>query len=117
MPRTEDILSVIGAIVAAIAFVLIIRWRRRDHTVNIRELAEQEVCEHLRPALERVLQNDCRVTRVGQNHRDLPLEIHVAPPFDPKAIYDELKLADPVFVSERNVLYCKEDWCELHPKP
>jgi hypothetical protein len=30
-------------------------------------------------------------------------------------VYDELKLAEPVFVSERNVLYCKQDWCEIHP--
>ena len=28
---------------------------------------------------------------------------------------EELKLADPVFLSERNVLFCKEDWCEIHP--
>ena len=45
----------------------------------------------------------------------MPLEIHLAPAFDPKAIHDELKLAEPACVSERNVLYCKEDWCELHP--
>ena len=46
-----------------------------------------------------------------------PLEIHLQPPFDPQAIYDELKLTEPVFVSERKVLYCQEDWCEVHPKP
>ena len=40
---------------------------------------------------------------------------HLAPPFDPRALFDELKLAEPVFVSERNVLGCKEDLCEIHP--
>ena len=65
---------------------------------------------------DHVLAKGSRITRVGQKHPDLPLEIHVDPPFDPQAVYDELKLAEPVFVSERNVLYCKEDWCELHPE-
>jgi hypothetical protein len=46
----------------------------------------------------------------------MPLEIHVAPGFDPKSVAEQLGLTDPVFVSaERNVLFCKEDWCELHP--
>lgn len=117
MLRLEDILLLLGVIVAAVALVAVVRWRRRDHIVNARDLAEQEVCEHLRPALEKILAGDRRVTRVGQNHPDLPLEIHVAPPFDPQAVFNELQLKEPVFISERNVLYCKEDWCELHPKP
>jgi hypothetical protein len=97
--------------------VLVVQWRRRDYAENSQGLADANVCEHLRTALELVRSKGCRVTRVGQRHPDLPLEIHVAPPFDPKAVYDELKLAEPVFLSERNVLYCKEHWCELHPKP
>jgi hypothetical protein len=43
------------------------------------------------------------------------MEIHLTPPFSPQAVYDELELREPVFVSERNVLYCKQDWCEIHP--
>jgi hypothetical protein len=45
----------------------------------------------------------------------MPLEIHVIPPFDPHALYKDLQLIPPVYVSERNVLFCKEDWCEIHP--
>ena len=97
--------------------VLVVRWRRRDHAEHSQGAADENVCEHLRSALELVRAKGCRVTRAGQWHPDLPFEIHVAPPFDPKAVYDELRLAEPVFLSERNVLYCKEDWCELHPKP
>ena len=51
----------------------------------------------------------------GQKAPDLPMEIHLTPVFDPQGVYDELKLAEPVYVSERNVLYCKDDWCEVHP--
>lgn len=117
MPPLQDILTLAGTAVAAVLLVVVVRWRRRDHAANTHGLAEQEVCDHLRPALDHVLAGGCRITRVGQTHPDLPLEIHVAPPFDPKVVYAQLKLAEPVFVSERNVLYCKEDWCELHPKP
>jgi hypothetical protein len=114
--RAEDILTVAGVLVAAVLLVVVVRWRRRDYAVNTAELAESNVCEHLRPALEHVRANGCQVTRVGQNHADLPLEIHVEPPFDPDAVYAALKLEPPVYVSERKVLYCKDDWCELHPK-
>ena len=57
-----------------------------------------------------------RIVDVGQKSEEYPLEIHVAPRFDPAAIAKELDLQPPVHVSERNVLYCKEDWCELHPR-
>lgn len=102
------------------ALVVIVRWRRRSHRVNLWEMAGQEVCGHLRPAYELLASRGYTPLRVGQKHPDLPLEIHLAPPvgaapFDPRQVYDELKLAGPVFVSERNVLYCKEDWCEIHP--
>ncbi|MDB5297884.1 MAG: hypothetical protein JWO31_3867 [Phycisphaerales bacterium] len=117
MFSTQDLLTLAGTAVAAVVMVIVLRWRRRDHAGNTQTLADENVCEHLRPALDRVRAAGGRVTRVGQHHPDLPLEIHVEPPFDPQGLYAELKLADPVFVSERNVLYCKEDWCELHPKP
>ena len=112
---TQDLLTLLGAIVAAVLFVVVMRWRRRDFAENARGLAEQEVCDHLKPALDQILAAGGRVTRAGQKHPELPLEVHLAPSFDPQALYDQLKLEPPVYVSERNVLYCKEDWCELHP--
>ena len=117
MPNVPDILILVGAFVLAVVFVLVVRLRHKSHAGYTLRLAEEEACEHLRPAVALLLSRGHRVTRVGQRSPDLPLEIHVAPPFEPKALYDELKLAEPVFVSERNVLYCKVDWCEVHPKP
>ena len=122
MLHLVDILTLFGAAAMGIALVVVVRWRHRSHAGEVAKLATRMVCEHLRPALELLESRGVRITRVGQNHPDLPLEVHTAPPagsapFDPKAVYDELKLAEPVFVSERNVLYCKEDWCEIHPKP
>jgi hypothetical protein len=114
--RLEDILTLAGAVFAAVLLVVVVRWRRKDYGQNTNDLAQAEVCEHLRPALEHLLAKGCVITRIGQHARDYPLEIHLQPPFDPKAVYEELKLEEPVFLSERNVLYCKEDWCELHPK-
>ena len=105
-----------GAVVLAIAFVVVVRLRHRSHAENVVKVAGEEVCEHLRPALELLASRGHRVTRVGQKAPDFPMEIHLEPPFEPKAVYDELKLAEPVLLSERNVLYCKEDWCEIHPK-
>jgi len=73
------------------------------------------VCPHLKPVYDLLVSRGHRPVNVGQRHPELPLEIHVAPVFGPQAVYDELKLGPPVFVSERNVLYCKEDLCEIHP--
>jgi hypothetical protein len=114
--HSEDLIKVLGAIALAVLFVAVIRWRRRTFVDTSAGLAEQEVCEHLRPALDYVLANGCRITRVGQKHPEMPLEVHVHPAFDPKAVLETLKLEPPVYLSERNVLYCKDDWCELHPK-
>ena len=125
MPHLRDILTLLGAAALGVVLVWAVRWRRRDHALNMRHFAEQEVCDHLRPAYDLLASRGHTVLRVGQKTPELPLEIHMAPPagpqggaaspFDPKQVYDELKLAEPVFVSERNVLYCKEDWCEIHP--
>lgn len=117
MIRPEDLFTVLGTLVAAVLLVAVVRWRKGNYSSNTTELAEENVCEHLKPALDHVRANGCRITRVGQNAPQLPLEIHVAPAFDPAAVLAELKLEPPVYLSERNVLYCKEDWCELHPKP
>jgi hypothetical protein len=115
MLSLADILWLLGTAAAAVALVFVVRWRRRTHGAYVHQLAQERVCSHLRPALELLIQRGHRVRRVGQRDRDLPLEIHLQPPFDPAAIFQELKLAEPVFVSERNVLYCKEHWCEIHP--
>ena len=102
---------------AAVAVVLAwaVRARRRSHAAWLRETAQREVCPHLRPAYDLLASRGHAPVNVGQRHPDLPLEIHLSPRFDPKAVHDELKLEAPVFLSERNVLYCKEDLCEIHP--
>jgi hypothetical protein len=114
---TQELLTLVAAPVLAVLLVVVVRWRRQGFARHVVEVAEGEVCDHLRPALDLLRSRGHGVTRVGQKAPEMPLEIHMAPPFDPKGVYDELKLDEPVFVSERNVLYCKEDWCELHPKP
>ncbi len=113
---TSELLLLLGAIIVAIAIVIVVRLRQRSHAVEQDRLADDVVCEHLRSTWELLKSRGHRATRVGQRHPDLPLEIHVVPPFDPQAVYDELKLSEPVFVSERDLLYCKQDWCEIHPR-
>lgn len=111
----SDAFTLLGAILAAAALIVVVRARHRSHAAEQLRLADREVCEHLRPAWDLLKSRGHVARRVGQRHPDLPLEIHVTPPFDPRAICSELNLTEPVALSERNVLYCKEDWCELHP--
>ena len=111
----SDALILLGSILLAVLLVVVVRWRVRTHRAFNQELADDVVCEHLRGAWDLLRARGHSATRVGQKHPELPLEIHVQPPFDPRGVYDELKLGEPVFVSERNVLYCKADWCEIHP--
>jgi hypothetical protein len=106
----------LGAAAVGVVLVLVVRARQRSYHAHLQDLAAEHVCDHLRPVYELLASRGHRAVAVGQNHPDLPLEIHMAPPFEPQVVYDELKLAEPVFVSERNVLYCKEDMCEVHPK-
>jgi hypothetical protein len=110
-----DLFMLLGAIVVAVVTVMVVRARQKSHAGEVSDLAGEVVCEHLQSALELLESRGHRATRVGQKHRDLPMEIHLTPPFSPQAVYDELELREPVFVSERNVLYCKQDWCEIHP--
>jgi hypothetical protein len=105
----------VGALVAAVLLIVVVRARHRGKAAHDLSYSQENVCPHLKPALDLLLSRGHRIDQVGQLGPDMPLEIHVAPPFNPQAIYDEFKLADPVFVSDRNVLYCKEDWCELRP--
>jgi hypothetical protein len=115
-PLTRELLKIAGIIVAVVVMVIVLRWRRRGYVEHLYSTAESEICEHLKPALELLLSRGHRIVAVGQKRPEFPLEIHLAPTFDPQALLAELKLAEPVFVSERNVLYCREDWCELHPR-
>jgi hypothetical protein len=112
----HDLIIFVAGLVVVVVFVYVVNARRRSYQANAGQLAEENVCPHLKPALDLLLARGHTVLRVGQKHPELPLEIHLRPPFDPRAVSDELKLGEPVFVSDRNVLYCKEDWCELHPK-
>lgn len=103
------------AVIAAIAMPFVIRLRRRSQQRFMAEFSDREVCEHLRPALDHLKARGHAVRRAGQRSPDFPLEIHLVPPFDPLRVAEELKLEEPVFVSERNVLFCRQDLCELHP--
>jgi hypothetical protein len=115
MPNLHDILQILGAVALVAVMLVVVRARHRQKATHDHNFALANVCEHLRPALELLLARGHRVRRVGQLDRDLPLEVHVEPAFDPQAVYTELELEPPVHVSERNVLICKEDFCELHP--
>jgi FAD/FMN-containing dehydrogenase len=110
-----DILQILVILAGTAVFIAVLRARHRGKAVHDVEFADQNVCEHLRRALELLQSRGHHVDQVGQHGPDMPLEIHVRPPFDPAAIYAELQLEPPVYVSERNVLFCKEDWCEIHP--
>ncbi len=110
-----DILQIAGIIVLVAVMFFVLRTRKRGKATHDLDYARDNVCEHLQPALELLLSRGHAIEQVGMKGPDMPVEIHLKPDFDPQAIYDELKLAEPVYVSERRVLYCKEDWCELHP--
>jgi len=112
--NSETVYSVLAA-AAVVLLPIVVILRRRSHWKFLNQFADKEVCEHLHEALDLLKSRGHRIVRAGQKDPELPLEIHMSPPFDPQAMATELKLVDPVFVSERNVLYCREHWCELHP--
>ena len=115
-PLAWELLKIAGVIAVVIVMIVVIRWRRKTFHAHLDETAEAEVCPHLKPALELLKSRGHRIVNVGQRAEEYPLEIHLAPSFDPAAVARELDLQPPVHVSERNVLYCKEHWCELHPR-
>ncbi len=115
-PLAWEILKIAGVVAAVVLMIIVIGWRRRTFRAHLDEMADQEICSHLKPALYLLRTRGHRIVDVGQKQEEYPLEIHIAPLFDPAAVAKELDLQPPVFVSERNVLYCKEDWCELHPR-
>jgi hypothetical protein len=115
MPHAAEILEILGILLAAVMLILVVRARQRGKAAHDTQYANENVCEHLKRALDHLEAHGHRVYKVGQHGPDFPLEIHMEPPFDPAAVYKELQLEPPVHVSERNVLYCKDDWCEIHP--
>jgi len=115
-PLVRELLKIAGIIVAVIFMIIVIGWRQRGFRAHLDETAEAEICPHLKPALDLLKSRGHRIINVGQKQEEYPLEIHLAPGFDPAALAKELDLQPPVYVSDRNVLYCKEDWCELHPR-
>ncbi len=115
MPHLTDILQVLAVLLAAVVMIVVVRARHRGKATHDVGYANENICEHLKPALQYLESHGHQISQAGQHGPDMPLEIHVIPPFDPHALYKELQLIPPVYVSERNVLFCKEDWCELHP--
>src|SRR5256885_12335596 len=106
-PLAWELLKIAGVIVAVVLMIFVIGWRRRGFRAHLDETAEQEICDHLKPALDLLKSRGHRIVNVGQKQEEYPLEIHVAPRFDPAAIAKELELQPPVYVSERDVPYCK----------
>src|SRR3954467_14343610 len=107
-PLTRELLKIAGVIVAVILMMIVIAWRRRGFSAHLDETADQEICAHLKPALDLLKSRGHRVINVGQKQQEYPLEIHLAPRFDPAAIAKELDLQPPVHVSERTVLFSKD---------
>src|SRR4051794_19242216 len=111
----SDTLQILAVILAAVVMVIVVRARHRGKAAHDLGYAHDNVCGHLKRALQHLESTGHQITRVGKYDPTLPLKIPLHPPFDPAAFKKNLQLEPPVFVSERNVLYCKEDWCELHP--
>jgi hypothetical protein len=76
-------------LLAMVVMVVVLRARRRGKAAHDTEYARENVCEHLRPALEHLQAAGHRVYKVGQLTPDMPLEVHLQPPFDPKALYEQ----------------------------
>jgi hypothetical protein len=110
-----DAMQLLGIAALVIVMVIVLRLRRRGKVTHDTGYATDNVCPHLKPALDALLARGHSIEQVGQKAQEFPLEIHLREKFDPRALYDELKLEPPVHVSERGVLYCKDDWCEIHP--
>jgi hypothetical protein len=108
-----EILKYAGIFGVFVLMIFVVRARRRQHWLWMQATADQEVCAHLRPALAELKQRGHWICRLGMRRQDMPLEIHVQPPFDPGQLRTDLQLPDPVLVSERRVLCCPECWCEL----
>jgi hypothetical protein len=115
MPEPVQLLYYAAAVVIGVALVFVVRARRQSHRAFLDGRVDEEVCEHLKAAWDVLRSRGCSIVNAGQRAPDMPFEIHIDMPFDPQAVFDEARLAEPAFVSERRVLYCKDDWIEIHP--
>lgn len=115
MMSTSDMIWMAAAGVIAILMIFVVTARRKQHREFVVRRVEEEVCEHLRPAMDLLLSQGANIINAGQRRDDMPFEIHTDAPFDPQTVYQQAKLAEPAHVSERGVLYCKDDWVEIHP--
>jgi len=116
MSETWLIVKYLLIAATAVTMIFVLRARRRQHGEWLKQTAEMEVCEHLRPALSELMHRGHSLRRaelVRLSEEDLTLEIHVSPGFDAQEVYAAAKLEPPALVSERNVLYCKECWREI----
>jgi len=108
-----DTWQVILTLAAVVMLVWVMKARKKQHAAFLERYARENVCEHLRPVLEALLARGHVVRRAGQRSADLPVEIHLAPPFDARTVWGELRLEEPLRLSDRNVVLCPEDWCEI----
>lgn len=113
--QSSDFLQIAGIAVAVVAMIVVVAWRKKSYAKFLDRFSDEQVCEHLRPALDLLKSRGHQVVRAGQFDPNAPLEFHISPAFDPHALASEVKLEAPAKVSERGVIYCEEDWCELHP--
>src|SRR5258706_3604183 len=100
MPHLTDILQILGVLLAVIVMVVVVRARHRGKASPDTAYANENVCEHLRPALQFLEANGHHVYPVGQHGPDMPSEIHLQPPFDPNPISKELQLIPPGYHSD-----------------
>ncbi len=113
MPETWIILKYSGIIAAMVVMVFVVRARHRQHHQWLDDTADEEICDHLRPALEELRRRGHVVCRVGMRAPDMPMEIHLLPTWDAAQLMADLKLEPPVSGSERNVLVCQKCSCEI----
>ncbi len=104
---------IIAVVLAGVSLPLVLRARRKGHQRFLDEVADREVCDHLKPAIELLKLRGHLIVRAGQKAPDFPMEIHFEPRFDATEVFAAAGLQAPADVSERGVILCPEHWCEL----
>ena len=74
-PLAWELLKIAGVLVMVIVMIFVLRWRRRSFHGHLDEMAEQEVCEHLKPALQLLKSRGHRILDVGQKSAEYVLEL------------------------------------------
>jgi hypothetical protein len=113
MPELWEIIKYSSIFAACVLMVFVVRARRKQHQQYTSDLADSEVCEHLKPVLDELRRRGYTVRLVKLGQEDQPVEIFLTPEFEAAQVQAEMKLQPPVFLSERGVLYCQECWCEM----